>query len=208
MPKRIHGMTGSREWNSWNSMRGRCSSVTNPNYPNYGGRGITVCDRWMDGSAGLINFLADMGPRPHGASLDRIDNNGNYEPTNCRWATPKQQRANQRPAKKYKGSRHFWSDDKVAELRNRFEAGQPHKEIAKAMGITVDAAQQARAVFGLPPRGKFWTSARMNELRAVWERGLSYREISDHLGATAKAIEVARHKFNLPPRARGYQVPR
>lgn len=93
---KTHGATShqtrSGEYRSWSSMRTRC---TNPNYHywhRYGGRGITVCDEWAQS---FERFLADMGPRPPGTSLDRFPNNdGNYEPGNCRWATRSEQRAN------------------------------------------------------------------------------------------------------------------
>jgi hypothetical protein len=85
-----------RTYNSWKCMRERCALPRHPRWKYYGGRGITVCDRWL-GSEGCANFFADMGLRPEDRTIDRIDVDGNYEPGNCRWATAKMQAANKRP---------------------------------------------------------------------------------------------------------------
>ncbi len=91
--KYSHGMEGTPTYRSWEDMKKRCYDPSRPYYRHYGGRGIVVCDSWKNS---FQNFFADMGERPVGLTLDRVDNDGNYEPSNCRWATRKQQSNNTR----------------------------------------------------------------------------------------------------------------
>jgi hypothetical protein len=91
-----HNRIGQRtsEYRIWYAMKDRTLNPKSPAWDDYGGRGITVCDRWRDS---FEAFLADMGPRPSGLTLDRKNNDGNYEPGNCRWATWAEQNNNRRP---------------------------------------------------------------------------------------------------------------
>ncbi len=90
-----HGLSKAPEYQIWHAMKRRCLDPKNPAYADYGGRGIQVCDRWLQ----FENFYADMGPKPEGLSLERIDNNLGYSKLNCKWATHKEQMSNTRKCK-------------------------------------------------------------------------------------------------------------
>lgn len=107
-PRHGHAPDGhsSSTYRTWSSMIQRCTNPKCRGWKWYGARGISVCDRWMT----FAHFLADMGARPRSElSIDRIDNNGNYEPGNCRWADSKTQANNKRPRQKMEASRVTWS---------------------------------------------------------------------------------------------------
>lgn len=88
---KTHGMAESKEYRSWVAMWSRCTNPEHVAYRRYGGRGITICERWSE----FENFFADMGPKPTPKhSIERINNDGNYEPSNCKWATPFEQAQN------------------------------------------------------------------------------------------------------------------
>lgn len=129
-PNRLRAVY-KREYTTWKGMRVRCNSPLDFLYPKYGGRGISVCQAWDT----FEQFLQDMGPRPEGKTLDRIDNSGNYEPSNCRWATPLEQANNTRRTR-----RHVVNGESltISEIARKF--GVSRKTVTRSFAKYSDSA--------------------------------------------------------------------
>lgn len=121
----IHGMHRTPTHDSWGNMKDRCNNPKNKRYKDWGGRGIKVCEMWNK----FTNFLVDMGEKPEGLTIDRIDNDGNYEPGNCRWATRKEQSRN--------GSRTKLNPLKVQIIKKLLQESQlMQKDIADIFNVS------------------------------------------------------------------------
>lgn len=129
-----HGMSYTGTYVSWTAMKTRCLNFMDARFPTYGGRGIRICDRWIES---FSNFLEDMGERPEGMTIDRIDGNGNYEPSNCRWATPMEQTLNREETVwvDYDGERIC-----ITHLCKRFNISRCALEKRMKKGLTLDEA--------------------------------------------------------------------
>ena len=136
-PNYKHGHWGHPLYNIWKNMLSRCYNKNDDRYYRYGARGISVCDRWRD----IAAFIEDMGDRPIGRSIDRINNDGNYEPENCRWADATTQNRNKSFCKLTK--------EKADEIRSLTNSGMTRKQIAEQYGVSVATIKKIRS-------GEYW----------------------------------------------------
>jgi hypothetical protein len=121
---RSHGMSRTPTYRSWQAAKDRCYVPTNEKFPEYGGRGIGMCDAWREN---FEAFLSDMGERPKGKTIDRMDTNGHYEPGNCRWATPREQYLNRRRTRLHEWAGGMRTVKEIAEIE-----GLPRPSLNKA----------------------------------------------------------------------------
>ncbi len=157
MGKKTHRHRGSRTYNSWKAMKTRCGNPNHQNWSRYGGRGITVCKRWNK----FENFLSDMGERLEGRTLDRKNSDGNYYPSNCRWATFKEQSNNKSDNRvfTYKGEKKTMAE--FAEeynipydtLHGRLNRGWP---LEKSLTQSVKARERLMTYHGKTQSIKSW----------------------------------------------------
>lgn len=180
MPRRDHGLGRTPEYKAWRALRYRCNSPLCASYPGYGGRGISVCDRWQ---RSFRDFLADMGPRPSpDHSIDRINNDGNYEPGNCRWSTMKEQCANRRPPPA--SVLDVEARRQIACLRR---LGISSRDIAPLYGVS-SAYIRGECPAGGRKKARAVAPARVR-LRATWKRGAAHPQakIQERDAAAIKA---------------------
>lgn len=166
--KKTHGMSKSPEYSAWKDIKQRCYNVKNERFNNYGGRGITVCERWI---SSFLNFYNDIGPRPSKEhSVDRIDNNGNYSPENVRWATRSQQQKNKRP---------FKLDHKLPRGKNHWT----NKNKEKAISIAIKNIKNAHGRLENNPNSKM-TKEKAIQMRQMYKNkpNITFCELGKHFG--------------------------
>lgn len=166
-----HGLSATPEYNAWVQMIRRCTDSSYQCWPRYGGRGISVCERWL---ISVECFVADMGPRPSPKhSLDRIDNDANYEPENCRWATAREQAGNRRDNRTLTIN---GVTKVLAELSR--ESGIGHMTIIHRLDLGWPPEQ---AVFE-PARHRY-TNDDVRKMREMVDSGMTYTEVAKSIGA-------------------------
>lgn len=166
---------GRRTYTSYSSMKKRCYYVDGENYPHYGGRGIVVCDRWLEPENGYKNFLEDMGLRPKGMTLDRINVDGNYEPGNCRWADESTQKINQR---RFSHIKQYTDEEWIEIQKDYIENKLSYDDISEKYSVSSKTIMKHFGGLRKFEKVKLWET--INEFYK--NNKVTYRELSDMFG--------------------------
>ena len=166
---------GRRTYGSYSSMKGRCLNPNNHNFPHYGGRGIVVCDRWLVPENGYKNFLEDMGLRPKGMTLDRINVDGNYEPGNCRWADESTQKINQR---RFSHIKQYTDEEWIEIQKDYIENKLSYDDISEKYSVSSKTIMKHFGGIRKFEKVKLWET--VNEFYK--NNKVTYRELSDMFG--------------------------
>ena len=141
--KEYHGLSDIGAYKSWEKMKKRCRDKNGDSYRHYGGRGIKVCERWLHS---FSNFYADMGDRPAGHTLDRIDVNGNYEPSNCKWSSHQEQVINRRASA---GRTCIYTGVSLHRITGKYRARTTIDGKLYYLGLFDDEEEAARSIIAL-----------------------------------------------------------
>jgi hypothetical protein len=187
MTRKIHGHSGdsgkimSPTYISWTSMKQRCLNPKQPKYKNYGGKGATVCDRWKNS---FMSFLEDMGERPEDKTLDRIDGSGNYEPSNCRWATQKEQNKNKIKSFIFFNGEKIHYKDLCFKYRVRptLFKQRINKGFTVKQSLGIDEIKQTCKTLDIPDISK------VGKIRWLREKGCTMEDIGKHFGVSRQRI--------------------
>lgn len=187
-----HRMSGTPTYKTWQKMRERCNNPLAEQYQWYGAKGVIVCDRWQ---YSFENFLADMGERPADKTIDRIESTGNYEPSNCRWATKLEQIWNQ--AKTIKVD---LNGEMIALTDACERLGLPISRVYSRMKLKGMTFSAARAPGHLRETK---TVAKLREYADLRKEGKSHAHLSEYFGVSESGLE----KWSKEARALGYEWP-